>query len=119
MLAGLIGVPLGSFLGQKLRGRYERADPVVCGMGLLLSTPLMLAALFLANVNTTAAFAIVFFGELLLNLNWSIVADILLYTVIPTRRSTAEAFQILFSHALGDAGSPYLVGQVKIHVVSF
>ena len=34
------------------------------------------------------------------------------YVVIPTRRSTAEAFQILFSHALGDAGSPYLVGKI-------
>lgn len=32
------------------------------------------------------------------------------YVVVPTRRSTAEAFQILISHAFGDAGSPYLVG---------
>ncbi len=35
------------------------------------------------------------------------------YVVIPTRRATAEAFQILVSHALGDAGSPYLIGQVS------
>jgi hypothetical protein len=35
------------------------------------------------------------------------------YVVVPTRRSTAEAFQILISHALGDAGSPYLVGVVS------
>lgn len=35
------------------------------------------------------------------------------YVVVPTRRSTAEAFQILISHALGDAGSPYLVGAVS------
>jgi len=34
------------------------------------------------------------------------------YVVIPTRRSTAEAFQILIAHALGDAGSPYLIGLV-------
>jgi len=33
--------------------------------------------------------------------------------VIPTRRSTAEAFQILLSHAFGDAGSPYLVGTIS------
>lgn len=32
---------------------------------------------------------------------------------MPTRRSTAEAFQILISHALGDAGSPYLVGLIS------
>ena len=44
---------------------------------------------------------------------------VLQYVVIPTRRSTAEAFQILFSHALGDAGSPYLVGQVCVtHIES-
>lgn len=36
------------------------------------------------------------------------------YVVVPTRRSTAEAFQILISHAFGDAGSPYLVGVVSI-----
>jgi hypothetical protein len=42
----------------------------------------------------------------------SLLNSALQYVVVPTRRSTAEAFQILFSHALGDAGSPYLVGQV-------
>jgi hypothetical protein len=78
MLAGLMGVPLGSFLSQKLRLKYQRADPIVCGFGLLLSTPLMLAALFIANWNTTACFVVVFFGQLFLNLNWAIVADILL-----------------------------------------
>nr|XP_031363445.1 LOW QUALITY PROTEIN: protein spinster homolog 1-like [Lonchura striata domestica] len=52
----------------------------------------------------------IFLGETLLSLNWAIVADILLYVVPPGRRSTAEALQILTSHLLGDAGSPYLVG---------
>lgn len=32
---------------------------------------------------------------------------------MPTRRSTAEAFQILISHAFGDAGSPYLIGLIS------
>ena len=36
------------------------------------------------------------------------------YCVIPTRRSAAESVQILLSHALGDAGSPYLIGVVSI-----
>ena len=35
------------------------------------------------------------------------------YVVIPTRRSSALAIQILMSHALGDAGSPYIVGLVS------
>jgi len=59
------------------------------------------------------AYVLVFFGEVALNLNWAIVADILLYVVLPNRRSTAEAFQILISHAFGDAGSPYLIGVIS------
>lgn len=35
------------------------------------------------------------------------------YVVMPTRRSTAEAFQILISHTFGDAGSPYLIGLIS------
>jgi len=35
------------------------------------------------------------------------------YVVIPTRRSSALAIQILMAHALGDAGSPYIVGLVS------
>lgn len=41
------------------------------------------------------------------------VVFFLQYVVVPPRRSTAEAFQILISHMLGDAGSPYLVGVVS------
>ncbi|XP_068215167.1 protein spinster-like isoform X2 [Palaemon carinicauda] len=112
MTAGIVGVPLGSFSGQKLRSKFPFADPVVCGTGLLLSFPLLMGAMYLAQINTIASYIVVFFGQLFLNMNWAVVSDIVLYVVIPTRRSSAEAFQILFSHALGDAGSPYLIGVV-------
>jgi len=36
------------------------------------------------------------------------------YVVIPTRRATAVAFQGFTSHLLGDAGSPYLIGLVRM-----
>ena len=52
------------------------------------------------------------FSGLLLNCNWSIVSDITLYIVIPTRRSIASATQILISHLFGDAISPYLIGVI-------
>lgn len=112
MSAGLLGVPLGSFAGQKLRVKLPYADPLVCGIGLLISVPLILGAMVLAEWNTVASYVVVFFGQVFLNLNWAVVSDIVLYIVIPTRRSSAEAFQILFSHALGDAGSPSLIGVV-------
>ena len=77
------------------------------------SAILLSAGMLLCNVNIVAAFALLFLGEVALNLNWSIVADMLLYIVTPTCRSTAEAIQILASHTFGDAGSPYLIGLVS------
>jgi hypothetical protein len=32
------------------------------------------------------------------------------YVIIPTRRSSAEAIHLMATHALGEAGSPYLTG---------
>ncbi|XP_077268461.1 lysolipid transporter protein spinster isoform X1 [Temnothorax americanus] len=113
MASGLIGVPLGSTIAQKLRTYWQQADPLICAVGLLISAPLLFFAMITANTNPTLCYTLVFFGQLSLNLNWAIVADILLYVVIPTRRSTAEAFQILIAHALGDAGSPYLIGLIS------
>ncbi|KAL1140200.1 hypothetical protein AAG570_000132 [Ranatra chinensis] len=114
MVSGLIGVPLGSFLAQRLKTTMPRVDPIICAAGLIISAPILFVASLLASSNSTACYTLIFIGEVALNLNWSIVADILLYVVAPNRRSTAEAFQILISHALGDAGSPYLVGVVSV-----
>lgn len=36
--------------------------------------------------------------------------------VVPTRRGSASAIQILISHLFGDAGSPYLIGLVSLQV---
>ncbi|XP_070523726.1 protein spinster isoform X2 [Cardiocondyla obscurior] len=113
MSSGLIGVPLGSTIAQKLRVYWHQADPLICAVGLLISAPLLFFAMITANTNPTLCYTLVFFGQLSLNLNWAIVADMLLYVVIPTRRSTAEAFQILIAHAFGDAGSPYLIGLIS------
>ncbi|KAK6638189.1 hypothetical protein RUM44_008617 [Polyplax serrata] len=118
MVSGLIGVPLGQVVACKLKQKFPRADPLICGFGLLISAPLLFIASLLPTVNTFWCFFFIFFGELFLNMNWSIVADMLLYVVIPTRRSTAEAFQILVSHAFGDAGSPYFIGALADFVAS-
>lgn len=45
------------------------------------------------------------------------------YVIIPTRRATAAAFQILVCHIFGDASSPFIVGLVfsysPIHIQIF
>lgn len=78
MVAGLIGVPMGSLLAQKLRVRWQQTDPLICAMGLLISVPLLFFATITANTDSVACYILIFFGQLSLNLNWSIVADILL-----------------------------------------
>merc|ERR1719244_1079776 len=113
MMSGIVGVPLGMILSTKLKAKYPRADPVICAVGILVSALFLTIGMVLCNVNVILAFVLLFIGEVALNLNWSIVADMLLYIVSPTCRSTAEAIQILASHAFGDAGSPYLIGLVS------
>ncbi|XP_063624017.1 protein spinster isoform X1 [Cydia splendana] len=113
MTSGLLGVPLGAWLGAALVKRYPRSHAVICGVGLLLSAPAMTLGLVLCEHYFYGPFVAMFIGEVFLNLNWAIVADMSLYVVVPPRRSTAEAFQILISHMFGDAGSPYLVGVIS------
>jgi len=119
MMSGIVGVPLGMILSTKLKAKYPRADPVICAVGILASAFFLSIGMVLCNVNIFLAFVLLFIGEVALNLNWSIVADMLLYIVSPTCRSTAEAIQILASHAFGDAGSPYLIGLVSDGLFDF
>ncbi|XP_044868340.1 protein spinster homolog 1 isoform X3 [Mauremys mutica] len=111
-VTGFLGVGAGVEISKRLRRTNPRADPLVCAAGLLGSAPFLFLALVCAQGSSAATYVFIFIGETLLSLNWAIVADILLYVVVPTRRSTAESFQIVMSHLLGDAGSPYLIGVV-------
>lgn len=78
MTAGIIGVPLGSYLSTKLSKTYPRSDPVICAIGLLVSAPLIGASMIVVTANSTLAYLLVFLGEVALNCNWAIVADMLL-----------------------------------------
>ncbi|KAM4631642.1 protein spinster homolog 1 isoform 1-T2 [Discoglossus pictus] len=112
-VTGLLGVGAGVEISKRYRKVNPRADPLVCAAGLLSSAPFLFLAVVCADSSLVLTYVFIFFGETLLSLNWAIVADILLYVVIPTRRSTAESFQIVISHLLGDAGSPYLIGLIS------
>ncbi|XP_064460456.1 protein spinster homolog 1-like isoform X2 [Ornithodoros turicata] len=108
--AGISGVALGSFLSTRFRHRYQDADAVICAVGMVVSIPLIFIGSVFAHKIPQMSWVFFFLGITSICLNWSLVSDILLYTVIPTRRATAAAFQILISHLLGDAASPYIVG---------
>ncbi|KAG7505859.1 spinster-like 1 [Solea senegalensis] len=112
-VTGVLGVASGVQVSRQLKKKTARADPLVCAAGLLLSAPFLYLAIVFAESSTVATYVFIFLGETFLSMNWAIVADILLYVVVPTRRSTAEALQIVISHLFGDAGSPYLIGVVS------
>eukprot|EP00090_Calanus_glacialis_P008185 TRINITY_DN1649_c0_g2_i1.p1 TRINITY_DN1649_c0_g2~~TRINITY_DN1649_c0_g2_i1.p1 ORF type:complete len:563 (-),score=152.44 TRINITY_DN1649_c0_g2_i1:282-1970(-) len=109
-LSGLLGVPAGSYISQIIRHQVPNADPIVCAVTLLVSVPILFFGFATANYSLSLCYGLTFFAGLLLNANWSIVSDMTLYIVIPTRRGVATATQILVSHMFGDAFSPYLIG---------
>ncbi|KAG7314696.1 hypothetical protein KOW79_021999 [Hemibagrus wyckioides] len=113
VVTGIVGVFIGSLISKNLKDKLPNADPLICAVGMLSSSPCFFIAMVLASISIPATYTFICIGEILLSLNWAIIADILLYVVIPTRRSTAEALQILTCHLLGDAGSPYLIGIIS------
>ncbi|TRY99311.1 hypothetical protein DNTS_003999 [Danionella cerebrum] len=113
VVTGVVGVFLGTGISKKLRDRVPNADPLICAVGMLSSSPCFFIAIILASNSIPATYTFIAIGETLLSLNWAILADILLYVVVPTRRATAEALQIMVCHLLGDAGSPYLIGAMS------
>ncbi|XP_037565786.1 protein spinster homolog 3-like isoform X2 [Dermacentor silvarum] len=109
-LAGIVGVTTGSALSSHFRKWSVRADAIICGSGMLISVPLLFVGAIIAHRMPNVTWVLFFFGMTAICLNWSIIADILLYILVPSRRATGAAFQILTSHLLGDASSPYIVG---------
>ncbi|KAM4843334.1 sphingosine-1-phosphate transporter SPNS2 isoform 1-T2 [Thomomys bottae] len=110
---GFLGVVTGAGATRWCRLRTQRADPLVCAVGMLGSS-IFICLIFVAAKNSiVGAYICIFVGETLLFSNWAITADILMYVVIPTRRATAVALQSFTSHLLGDAGSPYLIGFIS------
>ena len=58
--AGLIGVPLGSYISQILRHNVPNADPIVCGATLMASVPVLFFGFFMARYSLYACFGLTF-----------------------------------------------------------
>ncbi|XP_062448554.1 protein spinster homolog 3-like [Rhea pennata] len=110
---GILGVIAGAEVARRLRKINNKADPLICAVSMFISALCLYIALVVAQMNILFTFIFIAFGELFLSVNWAVVTDILLYVVTPKRQSTAIAVQILVSHLLGDAGSPYLIGIIS------
>ncbi|TNM84573.1 hypothetical protein fugu_008751 [Takifugu bimaculatus] len=113
IVTGVLGGSIGTLLSRSFRDRLPHVDPLICAVGLLASVPCLIASIFTASTSVATAYVFAFLGQALVAMNWAVMADILLYIVIPNRRSTAEALQVMFIHLLGDCGSPYIVGAIS------
>lgn len=81
MVAGVLGVPLGSYLSQTYKKRIPTIDPILCAGGLIISVPFLTGAMLIVSQHKYTSYALCFFGQLALNINWAIVADILLVRI--------------------------------------
>uniref|UniRef100_A0A8C3QC46 Uncharacterized protein n=1 Tax=Geospiza parvula TaxID=87175 RepID=A0A8C3QC46_GEOPR len=105
---GILGIIAGAEAARHLRKINNKADPLICATSMFISALCLYIALMVAQTNILSTFIFIAFGELFLSVNWAVVTDILLVSA----QSTAIALQILVSHLLGDAGSPYLIGKL-------
>ncbi len=89
------------------------ADPLICAIGSLIAVP----CLFIVIMETRTLSSVLFWfltsiAITAICLSWTMVADMLLYVIHPDKRSIASALNILITHLLGDACSPYVIGKV-------
>ena len=59
-LAGLLGVPSGSFIAQTLRHKIPNADPIVCGASLILSVPVLFFGFITARFSVDWCYGLTF-----------------------------------------------------------
>uniref|UniRef100_A0A8C5TB86 Sphingolipid transporter 3 (putative) n=1 Tax=Malurus cyaneus samueli TaxID=2593467 RepID=A0A8C5TB86_9PASS len=103
---GILGVIAGAEAARRLRKINNKADPLICATSMFISALCLYIALMVAQTNILSTF----FSVLMFPLLWAVFCALFQYVVTPRRQSTAIALQILVSHLLGDAGSPYLIG---------
>ncbi|XP_015787752.1 protein spinster homolog 1 [Tetranychus urticae] len=112
-IGGIVGVLTGTYAAQYLRKKTHRADPLICSASVFISTPFIFLSIALATSVPTLSWISIAIGVTLLCINWTLVADMLLYIIVPHRRAFAQSIQILISHLLGDATSPYIIGLIS------
>lgn len=87
---------------------------MVCGFAVLVGVPFAFIGIVVPHQSLITSWILIFIGVTCFCMNWALVADILLYVIVPNKRGMAQALQILTSHLLGDAFSPFIIGFVCV-----
>ncbi len=110
VVAGTLSTLLGGWLGDRLLRRTRAAYQLISAIGMLLSIPAMIVALFVPGWPMYAA---IFIGEFLILLNTAPLNAALVNSVSARIRATAVAVNVFTIHLLGDAFSPTLIGAIS------
>jgi MFS transporter, Spinster family, sphingosine-1-phosphate transporter len=107
---GLLGVVTGSYVADWLYARWAWGRMAVIAMGLVLSSPFVILALYAPS---NAAMLIYFFLGIFLMVWYTGPIIAVIHDVVPPDvKATAQALYILLIHLLGDTFSPAIVGKL-------
>ncbi|MGO9378459.1 MAG: spinster family MFS transporter [Dissulfurispiraceae bacterium] len=109
--AGITGTLAGGWLGDYLQKKSGKGYLLVSGWGFLIGVPITIYSLM--TQITAICFAAIFFAEFFLFLSTGPLNTVIVNVTSPAMRSMAFAVNIFFIHALGDAISPILIGQIS------
>ncbi len=108
VVAGILGTLAGGWLGDYYHKKHGRGYLTVSGWGLALGAPITAYALFSSSL--VGCSAAMFLAEFCLFLNTGPLNAVIVNVTRPGMRAMAFAVNIFFIHALGDAGSPTILG---------
>ena len=110
VVSGTVATLLGGWLGDRLLRRTPAAYQLVSAIGMALSIPAIMVAMFWKG---PAMYPAIFLGEFFLLLNTAPLNAALVNSVSARIRATALAVNVFTIHALGDAFSPTLIGYIS------
>ncbi|HZD32606.1 MAG TPA: MFS transporter, partial [Candidatus Angelobacter sp.] len=110
LVSGIFATLLGGWLGDRLLRRTPAAYQLVSAVGMVLSIPAMVAAIYVVG---PVMYPAIFLGEFMLLLNTGPLNAALVNSVSAKIRATAVAVNLFTIHLLGDAFSPTLIGWIS------
>ena len=115
VLGGVIGTPLGGWLGDHWAKGHGGAYFWLSGVSMLAAVPFILVALMggLCGWPPWAIFGNILIGLILAFINYGPANAIIINVTAPRIRAAAFAVNLFLIHLLGDIPSPYAMGGVS------
>jgi MFS transporter, Spinster family, sphingosine-1-phosphate transporter len=110
VVAGTAATLFGGWLGDRLLRRTPAAYQLVSAVGMVLSIPAVVGAIYLTG---SVMYVAILVGEFLILLNTAPLNAALVNSVSAPIRATAMAVNLFTIHLLGDAFSPTLIGYIS------